>query len=195
MGILCNQLKLHRTMKTFAAALTFCLVATASADITCDDCLIFGGNMQTYLMSAESIAEQIEIIVANVCPGVEDPAGCEEGVRGNWETIALAMYPVFLDANDLCMQLGACAVKSLTSVPTCDECTGSLAAIAGLISDEGQIAEIVAFLQGDAFCAGDADCGAAIAEGMPVIMPVLAAVLTENAATYCCEQSPSAVCC
>lgn len=57
------------------------------------------------------------------------------------------MYPVFLDANDLCMQLGACAVKSLTSVPTCDECTGSLAAIAGLISDEGQIAEIVAFLQ------------------------------------------------
>ena len=43
--------------------------------------------MQTYLMSAESIAEQIEIIVANVCPGVEDPAGCEEGVRGNWETI------------------------------------------------------------------------------------------------------------
>ena len=42
---------------------------------------------------------------------------------------------------------------------------------------------------------GDADCGANIAAAMPLVMPVLAAVLTENAAQYCCEQSPSAVCC
>ena len=38
-------------------------------------------------MSAESIAEQIEIIVANVCPGATDPAGCESGIRENWEAI------------------------------------------------------------------------------------------------------------
>ena len=43
--------------------------------------------MQAYLMSAESIAEQIEIIVANVCPGATDPAGCESGIRENWEAI------------------------------------------------------------------------------------------------------------
>ena len=38
-------------------------------------------------MSAESIAEQIEIITANVCPGTSDPARCETGIRANWEAI------------------------------------------------------------------------------------------------------------
>jgi len=182
-------------MNSFTALLTACLVAAASADITCEDCTIFGTNMQAYLMSAESIAEQIEIIVANVCPGATDPAGCESGIRENWEAIAMAMYPVFLNAEDLCMKLGACAQKSLVALPTCDECTGSVAAIADMISSEETINEVVAFLQGDGFCMGDADCSASAAAGMPLIMPVLAAVLTENAAQYCCEQSPSAVCC
>jgi len=151
--------------------------------------------MQAYLMSAESIAEQIEIITANVCPGTSDPARCETGIRANWEAIAMAMYPVFLNADDLCIKLGACALKSLVALPTCDECTGSVAAISGMISMPDTINEVVAFLQGDAFCMGEAECVADVAEGMPLIMPVLAAVLTENAAQYCCEQSPSAVCC
>jgi len=182
-------------MNTFTALLTACLVAAASADITCEDCTIFGNNMQAHLMSAESIAEQIEIILANVCPEATDPAGCESGITENWEAIAMAMYPVFLNAEDLCMELGACALKSLVATPTCDECTGSVAAIAAMISAEETINEVVAFLQGDGFCMGDADCGASAAAGMPLIMPVLADHLTETAAEHCCEFSPSAVCC
>ena len=57
------------------------------------------------------------------------------------------MYPEFLNADDLCMALGACALKSLVALPTCDECTGSVAAIGAMISEEEQIMEVVAFLQ------------------------------------------------
>ena len=57
------------------------------------------------------------------------------------------MYPVFLEANSVCGILGACGLKSVVKVPTCDECTGSITAVAGVIESEAQIAEIVAFLQ------------------------------------------------
>ena len=63
----------------------------------------------------------------------------------------MAMYPVFLNAEDLCMKLGACAQKSLVALPTCDECTGSVAAIADMISSEETINEVVAFLQVKSF--------------------------------------------
>merc|ERR1711976_612155 len=109
-------------MKAFTATLLACLISAISADVTCDDCLTFSGNMQAYLMSDESIAEQTELLVALLCPSAPDPAGCETGIRDNWGAIGLAMYPVFLEANSVCAQLGACKVKTLVAEPTCDEC-------------------------------------------------------------------------
>merc|ERR1711909_251734 len=149
------------------------LISGSRADVTCDDCLTFGGAMLDYLMSDASIAEQTGIIVANVCPGAEDPAGCEAGMRAWWSGIAMAMYPVFLEPNDVCMQLGACAIKTL-------------------IGSEEKIAEVIAFLDGDGFCGTSPDpatCVTAIDATMPYVMPVLAGVLSEGAAGYCCELS------
>jgi len=154
--------------------------------------------MLEYLMSADSIAEQIEIIVANVCPGAEDPVGCEAGMRTWWEGIAMAMFPVFLEPNQVCMDLGACMIKSLTGEPTCEECTGNIAKVAALIGSEEKIAEVIAFLNGDGFCGASPDpatCVTAIEGTMPYVMPVLAAVLGEGAEGYCCDLSSIAVCC
>merc|ERR1711973_256791 len=61
-----------------------CLVSAISADITCDDCLVFSGNMQTYLMSDESVAEQTELLVALLCPSAPDSADCEAQARNWW---------------------------------------------------------------------------------------------------------------
>merc|ERR1712203_619174 len=72
------------------------------------DCITFGTAMQGYLMSADSIAEQTELLVAILCPQAQDQAECDAAIRKYWEGIALAMYPVFLDANDVCAQLGVC---------------------------------------------------------------------------------------
>merc|ERR1711926_60046 len=161
-------------------------------------CLVFSGNMQTYLMSDESVAEQTELLVALLCPSAPDSADCEAQARSWWPQIAVAMFPKFLEANYICGELGACKVKTLLAEPTCEECTGSLAAVADIIGSESKIAEIIEFLKGDGLCGSSADmenCVANVEGGMPYAMPVLAGVLVERAPEYCCTQSPSGVCC
>merc|ERR1711915_1055109 len=75
-----SDIPLICTMKTFAVILA-CLVATIRADITCEDCLVFGGAMSDYLQSEASLAEQTAILAAALCPGESDPAGCEEALN------------------------------------------------------------------------------------------------------------------
>merc|ERR1712142_859883 len=196
MGILCFPSEAPDiAMKTFAVALFTCLVASTSADITCDDCLEFGDAMSNYLQSEASLAEQTAILVAGVCPQTSDAADCEAKLNIYWSQIGLAMYPVFLEPTSVCMELGVCK-KTVVSTPTCDECVGSVVLVSEVIKSDAKIADIVAFLQGD-FCAstGSADCAANIAKLMPAAMPVLAGVLVEKANEYCCTLSPSGVCC
>lgn len=57
------------------------------------------------------------------------------------------MYPVFLESNSICGQLGVCKVKSILREPTCEECTGAITTVSGVIESPEKIAEIVAFLQ------------------------------------------------
>merc|ERR1711872_96276 len=198
MGILCfpsEASDIAIIMKTFAAVVLTCLVASTSADITCDDCLEFGDAMSNYLQSEASLAEQTAILVAGVCPQTSDAADCEAKLNIYWSQIGLAMYPVFLEPTSVCMELGVCK-KTVVSTPTCDECVGSVVLVSEVIKSDAKIADIVAFLQGD-FCAstGSADCAANIAKLMPAAMPVLAGVLVEKANEYCCTLSPSGVCC
>merc|ERR1711951_202563 len=165
-----------------------CLVSAISAEVTCDDCLEFSGNMQSHLMSSESVAEQTELLVSILCPTSPDVAECEDGFRTWWTPIAGAMFPVFLEANSICGQLGACGIKSVLGEPTCEECTGATDALA----------EIIEFLKGDGFCASDADaatCVMVVEAALPYAMPVLAGVLVERAVEHCCEFSSSGVCC
>ena len=39
-------------------------------------------------MSADSVAEQTELLAAMLCPAAEDAALCEEYVRGYWSEIS-----------------------------------------------------------------------------------------------------------
>merc|ERR1712200_320406 len=176
-------------MKLVLAIAVACLAPAIKADFTCYDCITFGTAMQGYLMTADSIAEQTELLVAILCPQADDPAVCDSAIRGYWSGIATAMYPVF-------SQLGVCK-KTFLAAPTCDECTGSIGAVADVIESEAQIAEIIAFLEGDGYCGslGDADCVAVVDALMPYAMPTLAGLLRERAAQFCCDLSTEGVCC
>ena len=57
------------------------------ADATCEDCITFGTAMQGYLMSADSISEQTELLVAILCPQAQDQAECDAAIRKYWEGI------------------------------------------------------------------------------------------------------------
>merc|ERR1719228_2503447 len=174
-------------MKLILAIAVACLVPAIKADFTCEDCLTFGTAVQT------------ELLVAILCPQAADPAECDAAIRGYWSGIATAMYPVFLEANSVCSQLGVCKknLKTLMTGPTCDECTGSIAQVATVIESEAQIAEIIAFLEGDGYCGslGDADCVKVVDAPMPYAMPTLAGLLRERAAQFCCDLSTEAICC
>merc|ERR1712002_534234 len=175
-----------------------CLVSAISGEITCDDCLQFAGEMQTHFMSAESVAQQTELLIEALCPQSSDPGMCEEVFNKYWSPITAAMFPVFLDPTGVCGDLGACKVKSLLSEPTCDECTGAFAMVAEILGTEEKIAEVIEFLKGDGFCAGNADadmCVQFVDAAMPYAMPVLASLLVDRAAEHCCEMSSSGICC
>jgi len=43
------------------------------------------------------------------------------GQKKYYFCLALAMYPVFLEANSVCGLLGACVQKSVVKAPTCDD--------------------------------------------------------------------------
>merc|ERR1711970_43976 len=98
----------HLTFTMLKFFVSACLVAIASADITCDDCKKFETAMNAYLMSEASLAEQTELLAALLCPNTDDAAKCDEYVRGYWKEIANAVYPKFLDPTDVCTRLGAC---------------------------------------------------------------------------------------
>merc|ERR1712241_119691 len=194
MGVIFFGSNRDLTMKSFGLILA-CLVSAISADITCDDCLVFAGNMGTYLQSDASLMEQTAILKAALCPAEPDPADCEAKMDQYWSQIGLAMYPVFLEANAVCGELGVCK-KTVVSTPPCDGCVGSVVLVSEVIKSDAKIADIVAFLQSE-WCpsTGVDTCAATIADFMPKAMPVLAGVLVEKANEYCCTLSPSGVCC
>ena len=58
------------------------------------------------------------------------------------------MNPVFLDPQDVCSQIGECtAVKSITAVPSCEECVDLIFAMTAVIAREQKIAEVVEYLK------------------------------------------------
>merc|ERR1719452_76516 len=138
------------------------------------------------------------LAIALICavPAIKADANCEDCLTFG---IALAMYPVFLEPNSVCGQIGLCKKNSYkkTMVPTCEDCPMGVGAISNIIGQEATIMEIMDFLKGDGYCGGlgDENCEMVVDALMPYAMPALAGVLVERAETLCCELSTDAVCC
>jgi len=73
-----------------------CTVLSASAEVSCEDWHPFAGVLVRYLRSTE---KQVETLVVDVCPLLDDPVKCVAAVRTWFQGIAFAMYPVFFEAN------------------------------------------------------------------------------------------------
>jgi len=182
---------------SLSAVLAFCLLATASADVTCDDCRQFGGGLQGYLMSEDSVAEQTELLASIACPSTEDPEHCEELVRSYWSKIAELMYPEFLKPTDVCADIGLCTMKALVGTPTCEDCKGTFNKVAEQIAAFEQVEKIIGFLT-EKFCPTTTDtveCNSMVDKLMPAAMPILAALLNERSAELCCKLSTNGLCC
>merc|ERR1711970_833400 len=98
-------------MKVFLV-LSAALLATASAtsEIGCEDCKALVSTMGMYLSSEESIGKQVDILLAELCPGATDPDACVAGLPDFWKKIAMMLWPGYYNPEEdfMCMQEGLC---------------------------------------------------------------------------------------
>lgn len=166
-----------------------CLVASliftsTLATPTCDECKDAIVGLVTRLTSEASIEEQKGILMAVLCPEVEDSEACEEGINNNWEEIGGLIYNKFLEPTSTCKMLGSCTTRDWT----CEDCTGGVVKIAESIKEADMLAQVVTFLQGADFCGKYPDhpeCVENIAKLIPRAMPVLADVLEQTSTEIC----------
>merc|ERR1711973_278833 len=173
-------------MKSFTAIILACTISAISAEITCQECLAFTGNMEKHLTEDEIVATQVEILVDTLCPQAEDVPECDATIKAWWPKIAAALFPVAIEPEHL---LGAA---------TCQECVQATVDIANIIKLESQVKLAVDLLKGDILCAVDADpatCVRVVELLVPYAVPVLSQALVDRAEEHCCEFSPSKICC
>merc|ERR1711997_1237911 len=116
-------------MKVFLV-LSTALLATASAttEVGCEDCKALVSTLGMYLSSEESIAKQVEILLAEICPQAEDPEACMEGLPDFWAKIAMMLWPGYYNPEEefMCMQEGLCGAPGSRDAMTCDECLAGI---------------------------------------------------------------------
>merc|ERR1719184_740201 len=71
-------------MKLLLALVPLLGLATVSGEATCEECSAVVSALAAELTSETSIAGQIEVLLAEVCPGSENPDRCMEGLPDFW---------------------------------------------------------------------------------------------------------------
>ena len=87
-------------------------LAVASAD-PCSDCTAMVTTIATYLTSEDSIARQVEVLLAEVCPGSDDPDMCVAGLPAFWAKIAMMLWPGYYNPEEPWM----CATEDICGAP------------------------------------------------------------------------------
>merc|ERR1712121_115976 len=157
------------TMKLLLVCIAAVTISTSSAKWTCDDCTAVVNSMSAYLTSEESLRKQIDILLTDVCPQVENDA----------------------DAEWMCAPL--CKVREIT----CEECFEGLKKGVEQLLQEETIAAIVEALSGDAFCAQEEDperCATVIQTLIPLALPALTANPDEEAGKMVCNGAIPDIC-
>merc|ERR1719193_1594358 len=98
-------------MACFYATLLALLLTFATntrAEVTCDVCHAFAGDLSTGLMSGDSLAVQILLYIREICPSYDDLDECALNVYTHWPGIATLIFPVFLNATQMCQDFGYC---------------------------------------------------------------------------------------
>jgi|ERR1711915_395067 len=185
---LCKKRLENLSMQLYLVVLAFATYASALP--TCEECKDLIGMEQAHLLGAESIAEQQGILLAEMCPAVEDPAECEAGIQARWGDMMAALLPILLDPTTVCTDIfGICRShqKSLVADAQCDDCMNGIFGIAVAMSLPDTQAQALEILSGDAYCAMDAECVAFAEAVLFPALTILSDTLAGKAGEECCE--------
>ena len=98
-------------MKLFLACLAAFTISATSAKWTCEDCTALVNSMSAYLTSEESMQKQVDILLADVCPQVENSEECVEALPDFWMQVAMVMWPGYYNADAEWMCAPLCKVR------------------------------------------------------------------------------------
>merc|ERR1719370_2125902 len=150
------------------------LALTSAENWPCEDCHAVVSTLATYLTSEESLANQIDILLAEVCPDAEDPEGCVAGLP---EFCAMILWPGYWDPEAAWMCATEDICPSQSRGMTCQECFDGIKAGIEQLLLPSTITGIVEALSGDVFCGATEtpeECANIIAALIPVALPALA---------------------
>merc|ERR1711931_237624 len=177
------------------------LVGLSRADVTCDECMSFVGNLQNNLMTTDHVTEQTNLMYYLLCNMVEydDYYVCIDFIKEWWPKIAAAMYPKFVEPNLVCNELGACTSQRRlpfeTKDATCEECKAGVNSIASFLT--GKSKEITEFLVGG-MCESSGDKAEECKQNVPILipsaLPLIANRLFLESETYCCYEGDYLCC-
>ena len=84
--------------------------ALASSEWTCETCTAVVSTIASHMTSPESVEQQIEILVSDVCPLTDDAEDCVEKMPQFWTKVAELMWPKVYDPEEdwMCATTGIC---------------------------------------------------------------------------------------
>merc|ERR1719334_1457414 len=116
-------------MKLLVSLSSLLALVSATSNTRCEDCHAVVSTLSTYLTSTESLANQVDILLAEVCPGADDPEECVDGLPGFWQGIAMILWPGYWDpeAEWMCNTEDIC--PSQIRDMTCQDCFDGIKAV------------------------------------------------------------------
>ena len=100
-------------MKLLFALATVLSITATSAEWTCDDCTAVVNSIAAYLTSEDSVAKQVDILLAEVCPQTQNPEECLMGLPEFWKRIAMVLWPGYYSAEEEWMCAPLCMAKAV----------------------------------------------------------------------------------
>merc|ERR1712115_139886 len=110
----------RNTCRTMKVIFLLTLASFAAADWTCDECERMFRAIVASDISEDGINEQIDILLAEVCPEMEDPEECVAELPGFWSKLAPILWTYAFNPEAVCASL--CGKPENIRDVTCEEC-------------------------------------------------------------------------
>merc|ERR1719153_475192 len=163
-------------------------ISSVRATWTCEECTTITAAVGDHLSGEGDIQAQLEVILAEVCPAVEDVDGCLEGLPGFWKSLAPTLWSETFKSELWCGDM--CPTQDPGVKVTCEECTSFVDSVFNAWTDEKWIQQAVDIMSGPAFCDSEQnveECQEVIAILLPLALPVLATHQEPNLGVIFCN--------
>merc|ERR1711892_631507 len=164
------------------------LLPLALSEWTCEDCARASNGLAIFSVNVEAIQAMVDVLIAEMCPAAEVPTICFEQLPGFWAEISRVIFPEHW--KHICDDLEECEPAAKAAVPNCPECAARVNAITNALSLDYVIEAYVELCQNSPICENFApdnteDCKQALADLLPVALPLLAAQPREWPNVFC----------